>query len=201
MPYRTLGLAAALLAAGVAPGGSNGPAVAVPVVELGLTSPLDDLEEIDEFRRELAERLVWTVREAPDRGEARDVAIRFTAIRIDRGRVTASYRSDARGAGRGLSRVAESIGIDAFLGFRDVCLNVDDPPASVRALSGSSRLDADELERAIADAARTRDFGEAFGLDEPLSIEWGRHVVLLLAASGEASAVRVRPLILVIERL
>lgn len=173
---------------------------ASPIIELGLTSPLEKLDDIESFGRELAERLVWAVR-GQDREVVRtNVSVRFTAVRLERGRVTASYQSDLRETSDGLVRIAESLGLEAFMAFPDVCFSSEDPPAAVRAVSGSSHLDAEGLERAIAGAARTRDLAGQFDLDEPLNLEWGRHVVLVLAASSEEPALRVRPLILVLER-
>lgn len=199
--FRTLAVAAALLASSPGPAGSPaGAATRPPVVEIGLTSPLENLDDIERFRGELAERLVWTARGKDGATEAAELVIRFTAVRLDRGRVTASYQSDSHTAPGRLSRIASSIGLEAFMAFPDVCLSPDDPPAAVRALSGRSRLDPDELEEAIANAARTRDLRETFGFDESLDIQWGRHVVLVLAASADRTALRVRPLILVLER-
>lgn len=198
MSLGTLAAAAVLIAGSTGPIGTPGGMGATPpVVELGLTSPLVALEEIESFRRDVAERLVWTVRTGE---EGRRVRIRFTAVRIDRGRVAASYQSEIREAFDGLASVAESLGVRAFMAFPDVCLSPEDPPAEVRAVSGSRPLEADRLEGAIARAARSADFAGSFGLEEPLDIEWGRHVVLVLAASDEASAILVRPLILVLER-
>lgn len=173
--------------------------VTSPVVELGLTSPLETLGDVESFTRDLAERLVWTVREDPER-KTGGLPLRFTAVRVDRGRVAASYRSDVTGASRGLARIAESLGPEAFGAFPDVCLSPEDPPADVRAFSGSKRLDAEGLERAIAGATKSGDFAGSFGLEEPLDVESGRDVVLVLAASSANSATLVRPLILVLTR-
>lgn len=201
MSLTTVAVLATLLGGGI---DTAGPPVeartASPIIELGLTSPLEKLDDIESFGRELAERLVWTVR-GEDRETVRtNVSVRFTAVRLERGRVTASYQSDLREASDGLVRIAESLGLEAFMAFPDVCFSSEDPPALVRALSGKARLDAAGLEVAIADAALSRDFAGSFGLDGPLNIEWGRHVVLVLAASGEDSTILVRPLILVLER-
>lgn len=201
MPLRTLAVATALLAGSAGPSRSlPRPPASSPVIELGLTSPLENLDDMERFRLALADRLVWTVRGGERTAEAPDVEIRFTAVRIDRGRVTASYQSDGHAPPEGLSRIAATIGLDAFMVFPDVCLSPDDPPASVRALSNRSHLDASDLEQAIADAARTRNLREAFGFDDQRNLEWGRHVVLVLAASTELTALHVRPLILVLER-
>ena len=134
-----------------------------------------------------------------ERGGA--AAIRFTVVRIERGRVTASYQSEPARAPRGTSRVAETIGTKAFLGFPDVCLTPDDPPADVRAVAGAASLDPEQLERAVARLARSRRLDEAFRLAGSLDIEWGRHVVLVLAASSADPGLLVRPLILVLERV
>lgn len=201
MPLETLAVIAALFAGHTEPAGLPATRGDAPlVVELGLMSPLEKLEDVDAFSRRLAERLVWTLREDDPDPETGRVPIRFSAIRIERGRVTANYRSDIHEASGGLESIAELLGPEGFAAFRDVCLSSEDPPAAVRAVSGSSHLDAEGLERAIAGAARTRDLASQFDLDEPLNLEWGRHVVLVLAASSEEPALRVRPLILVLER-
>ncbi|MFW6083634.1 MAG: hypothetical protein ACODAA_00285 [Gemmatimonadota bacterium] len=173
---------------------------AVPVVELGLTSPLEKLEDIESFSRDLAERLVWAVHETGREGATASFELRFTAVRLDRGRVTASYQSDVHKASGGFVGIAEFLGLETFSAFPDVCFRSEDPPAAVRALSGRTRLDAEGLERAIAEAAQTREIDRLFGLGGPLNIEWGRHVVLILAASSEGSPILVQPLILLLER-
>lgn len=194
-------LAALFAGGGDAAESPVGDGTAPPVVELGLTSPLEELEDVESFGRELAERLVWTVRGEHREAVREKVSVRFTAVRLERGRVTASFQSDAREASDGLDRIAESLGMEAFMAFPDVCFSSEDPPAVVRALSGDARLDGEALERAIADAARTRDIDRLFGLDRPLDIEWGRHAVLVLAAVSEDPELLVRPLILVVERM
>lgn len=201
MPLETLTMVVALLAGHTTPGGlpaTHGDARLV--IELGIMSPLEKLEDVDAFSRRLAERLVWTLREDDPDHEVRRVPIRFSAVRIERGRVTANYLSDIHEASGGLESIAELLGPEGFAAFRDVCLSSEDPPATVWAVSGSSHLDAEGLERAIAGTARTRDLASQFDLGEPLNLEWGRHVVLVLAASSEEPSVHVRPLILVLER-
>lgn len=201
MPLRTLAVVSVLIAGSAGPAGPTVSAGATPpVVELGLTSPLEKLDDVDSFSRELAERLVWTVRGRDVDVGTNGVRIRFTAVRIDRGRVAASYQSEVHETSGGLGNIAESLGLEAFMAFPDVCFSSEDPPAVIRALSGKARLDAEGLEVAIADAALSREFAGSFGLDGPLNIEWGRHVVVVLAASGEESTILVRPLILVLER-
>lgn len=195
MLLQTLAFATAVIAAPLP--GRDPPVVAPPNVELGLAAPLERLTDIESFSRALAERLTWTV--ATEGGPA--VAIRLTAVRIDRGRVTASYQSKPVDAATGTSRVAEAIGTESFLAFPDVCLTPDDPPAGVRAVAGAASLNPEQLERAVAQLARSRRLDEAFRLTGSIDIEWGRHVVLVLAASSADPELLVRPLILVLERV
>lgn len=204
MHFYRLALATAFVLGGIHPFGSPQASaqetVDPPVVEVGLTSPLETFDDVESFSRDLAERLVWTVRTDSRSNDASGIALRFTAVRIDRGRVTASYQSDALSPPDRPSRIAESLGSRSFMAFPDVCLSPDDPPASVRALSGRLRLDRQGMERAIAGAASTRELDRLFGLDEAVAIEWGRHVVLVLAAVSEDPDLLVRPLIIVLDR-
>ena len=204
MPFNMLALAAVFVLGSHGQIGSpsdEAPITAdAPVVELGLTSPLESFDDVEAFARDLAERLVWTISGENGSSFEGGVSIRFTAVRIDRGRVTASYQSDARSAPHRMSKIAETLGSEAFMGFPDVCLSPDDPPASVRALSGRMRLDREGMERAIAGAARTRELDRLFGLDESVAVEWGRHAVLVLGAVSEDPELLVRPLILVLDR-
>ena len=193
MPIQSLVLLAAL-AAGSAPVDRSQALPRVPAVEVGLSAPIDRLDTVEGFARRLGERLVWSVRDG-DAG-----AVRFTAIRIDRGRVTASYQSDPVYLRGGLHPVLSAIGEKAFAGFPDVCLTPDDPPARVLAVSGKARLDGEELEQVIVEMTRTGAFPHRLALDGPPEVEWGRDVILVLAASSESAEVVVRPLILVLER-
>lgn len=168
-------------------------------VDLGLTAPVTRLGDVATFSRHLAKLLVWTVDGETRRGLA--PAIRFTAVRVERGRVTASYQSDAAAPPNGLSHVIETIGASSFASFPDVCLDAEDPPADLKVLSGKTALDPAELEKAIATLARSRRLGDSFRLARPFDVDWGRHVVLILAAASDGEPVLVRPLILVLERV
>lgn len=188
----------------IPPNQYTAPQVTRPTVDLGLSAPIESLGDVEAFANELAKRLVWTI--GSENGEASDgetpaaMTLRFTAIRIDRGRVTASYQTDPIPAAPGLTRIADVAGAGSFLAFADACLQPDDPPTAVLALSGSLRFDAEALELAVANTARTRRLDAGFGLEPSLTVEWGRHVLLVLAAVSE-EAILVRPLVLVLERL
>lgn len=170
-----------------------------PSVDLGLSAPVERLAEVDAFANLLADRLVWTIEASVKR--VRPLLLRFSAVRIDRGRVTASYQSEAVPARTGRSSIAGRIGMDEFLAFRDVCLTSEDPPADVRTLAGAARFDAAAMERVVADVAGSGELGPALGLEEPLELEWGRHVVLILSATSSDDSAVVRPLVLVLERV
>lgn len=197
MLLQTLALATVAIAAPLP--GNDPPITAPRSVEIGLTAPLERLTDLESFSHTLAERLTWTV--ATGGENERAGAIQFTAVRIDRGRVTASYQSEPADAARGTSRMAESIGTKSFMAFPDVCLTPDDPPAGVRAVAGTTSLDPEQLERAVAQLARSGRLDEAFRLTGSIDIEWGRHVVLVLAATSADPELLVRPLILVLERV
>lgn len=204
MPLQIVGLALIAIAGGpLSPNRDSAPQVTRPTVDLGLSAPLESLDDADAFANELAKRLVWTVGsegwETPDGEAPAAMTLRFTAIRIDRGRVTASYQTGPIPASPGLTTIADVAGVESFLAFADACLRPDDPPTTVRALSGSLRLNAEALELAIANTAQTRRLDEGFGMDRPLSVEWGRHILLVLAAASEET-ILVRPLVLVLER-
>lgn len=169
-------------------------------IDLGLGAPVEHLAGVDEFTKLLAERLVWTM-EPYDGAISPASTVRFTAVRIDRGRVSASYQSDARPARAGRSSIAETIGAAQFIAFPDVCFTPEDPPARVRALSGAARLDAAAMERLVAEVAGSGELGRSLGLDRPMKLEWGRHVVLILSAATSDRSDMVRPLVLVLERI
>lgn len=193
MLIQSLGIAIAL---------ATGPVIAPSaglIIDLGLSAPIERLEDVESFTRRLAERLVWTVRLDGD-GTPGDTRLRFTAFRIDRGRVTASYQSEPVPAPDGLSHIAGSLDAKAFSAFPDVCFTPEDPPARVRVISGTARLDAESLERAVASVARRGDVSRLFGLAGALDIEWGRQVLIILAATADTDDAVVRPLILVLER-
>jgi len=175
------------------------PSDTLPAVELGLTAPIDRMRDVDSFGRSLAENLVWTLERDAASGSAGSAArVRFTAVRIDRRRVAASFQSAAGPLSVALSRIVDSIGEAAFQAFVDESFHSGDPPADVHAVSGKARLDPEALERAIGLAAAGRDVAEPFGLDRPLGIEPGRHILIVLAAASSDPVV-VRPLILVLE--
>lgn len=169
-------------------------------IDLGLSAPVERLAEVDAFANLLADRLVWTIEDSGE-DRVRRLLLRFSAVRIDRGRVTASYQSEAVPAQTGRSSIAGTIGMDEFLAFRDVCLTSEDPPAGVQTLSGAARLDDATMERMVADVARSGELGPALGLEEPLELEWGHHVVLILSATSSDDSAVVRPLVLVLERI
>lgn len=173
------------------------------VVEVGLAAPIERLESIDVFSRELAERLVWRIADdgSPETLRLYPLTVQFTAVRVERGRVTASYRSEPGVARVGLRSVAETIGLEQFIAFPDVCFTPIDPPMRVRAVSGTALLDAEGLERLVAGIARTGRVDGILGLREPIELDWGRHVILVLAASTRYDDAVVRPLLFVLERL
>lgn len=100
----------------------------------------------------------------------------------------------------GHASIAAAIGSDQFLVLRDILLTPEDPPARVRSLSGEARLDAEGMEKMVAEVARSGELGDALGLERPVKLEWGRHVVLILAAASDDDSIAVRPLVLLLER-
>ncbi|MFW6083584.1 MAG: hypothetical protein ACODAA_00025 [Gemmatimonadota bacterium] len=183
------------------PAAETQPTASPPTVALGLSAPIEKLRDLEAFEHRLARRLVWTLE--TDDGSPEPLELRFTAVRIERGRVTASFQSDPIVPRPEPTRIADTLGRDRFLAFPDVCFSADDPPATVRALAGSGRLDAEGLELAVAELARTGRLGDRFGLDDPPDLEWGRDVVVILSAAAvdADSPALVRPLILVVRRV
>lgn len=194
MPHQYLAIALSLvISAAQAPD-------PIITIDLGLRAPIERLEDVEAFGDLLAERLVWAI-EAPEGESIRPLAIRFTGVRIDRGRVTASYQSEAGPVRAGRASIAAAIGGDQFLVLRDVLFTPEDPPAGVRSLSAGARLDTEEMERMVAEVARSGELGGALGLEHPVKLEWGRHVVLILAAASDDDSIAVRPLVLLLERV
>ena len=169
----------------------------VPRVGIGLSAPLVEILALDAFTSTLAEHLVWEVRGSGSRAER----MRLTVVRIDRRRVTDSRRSRPVTVPAGRLRVSESLAREAWDAvFPDCCFTRSDPPASIRALSGAAYLDEQRLERAIAKVAESSAInGDSFGMNPGVQVDWGRHVVLIIAASSN-SPILVRPLVLVLER-
>lgn len=205
MPLQIFGLTLIVIAAGPLPPNRDSiPRVTRPTVDLGLSAPIESFDDVEAFANRLAKRLVWTV--GSEDGTISDgeipatTPLRFTALRIDRGRVTASFQTDPIEVPQGLTRISDVAEAGSFLAFADVCLRPDDPPTAVLALSGAVRLDAEALEMAVANTAHTRRLDAGFGLDRSLTMEWGRHVLLVLAAASEET-ILVRPVVLVLERL
>lgn len=97
-----------------------------PTIQMGLTAPVARLGDLPSFRGRLAKNLVWTL---DGEAAAETTSIRFTAVRVERGRVTASYQSDPARVPAGLSRVVEAIGEASFASFPDVCLDAADRDA------------------------------------------------------------------------
>lgn len=194
MPHQYLAIALSLVI--------SAPSTPDPVVtvDLGLRAPVEHLGDVEAFADLLAERLVWRI-EAPGGELVRPLAVHFTAVRIDRGRVTASYRSDAGAVRPGRASIAAAIGVDQFLVLPDILFTPEDPPAGVRSLSAGARLDAEGMEQMVADVARSGELGGALGLEQPMKLEWGRHVILVLAAASGDDSIAVRPLVLLLERV
>jgi hypothetical protein len=166
-----------------------------PRVDLGLGAPLGELRDIDAFASALTRHLTWRASSATEL-----MALRIQAVRIDRGRVTASGQRETASPASRAVRVAAAMSQEDWRAFlSECCLSPDDPPMTVLALSGSRHLSSDELEKAIADVAERGILGEPFLFDSPMSLEWGRHVVIAIAA-GADSPILVRPLLLVLRR-
>ena len=166
-------------------------------VGIGLSAPLVEVPTLDAFTSTLAKHLVWEVLGSGSRAEK----IRLTVVRIDRRRVTDSRQSRSVTAPTGRLRVSESLAREAWNAvFPDCCFTRTDPPARIRALSGSAYLDEQGLERAIANVAESSAInGVFFEINPAVKVDWGRNVVLIVAAASDSPIV-VRPLVLVLER-
>lgn len=169
----------------------------VPHVRIGLSAPVVEVPSLDAFTSTLAKHLVWEVGGSGSRAER----IRLTVIRIDRRRVTGSRQSRLVTVPPKRLPVSESLGWEAWNAvFPDCCFTRTDPPARIRALSGSAYVDEQGLERAIANVAESSAInGVYFEINPAVEVDWGRHVVLIVAASSDYP-ILVRPLVLVLER-